>query len=148
MYTGTYQPENEFYEEKPKRSAEAYQLASFSDRFIALLIDFLIVGVISTFIAMLTGRSEAGVATFFITQVAYQWYFLVQSKGQTPGKALKHLSVVKTDGTAITSADVLVRVVGYQLNNIFMLGWIWALFDENRQGWHDKLTNTLVVNQE
>lgn len=147
MYAGTYQPKNEFYEEKRKPSANPYELASLGDRFIALLIDYAIVAVISSALATLTGRREAGFAMFFIVQVIYQLYFLVQLKGQTPGKSMKHLRIVKADGTAITGVDVVLRVVGYQLNNIFMLGWFWGMADEKQQGWHDKLANTLVVKE-
>jgi uncharacterized RDD family membrane protein YckC len=80
--------------------------------------------------------------------MAYQWYFLVDRKGQTPGKKMMHLRVVKTDGAPLTSTDVVLRVVGYQVNNVIMgLGWLWALFDANRQGWHDKLASTFVVKE-
>jgi uncharacterized RDD family membrane protein YckC len=35
---------------------------------------------------------------------------------------------------------------GYTLNTlIMMLGWLWALWDSNQQGWHDKLAKTIVV---
>ena len=147
MYAGTYEPKNEIYEEKRKTSDTTYELASFGDRFIALMIDFVIVAVISGSIAPLVGRSDAGNAVFFIVQVAYQWYFLVERKGQTPGKTMKHLRIVKTDGTPITATDVVLRVAGYMLNNILMLGWICAANDANRQGWHDKLANTIVVQE-
>jgi uncharacterized RDD family membrane protein YckC len=41
---------------------------------------------------------------------------------------------------------VIVRYIGYYINSfIFMLGWIWAIFDSNKQGWHDKLAGTYVV---
>lgn len=147
MYAGTYESKNEVYEEKRKSGEITAQLATLGDRFIALFIDYAIVAVISGVLTTLIGRSEAGVAMFFIVQVIYQWYFLVNRKEQTPGKALKHLAVVKLDGTPINGADVVLRVVGYSLNNIFMLGWCWAGFDEQRQGWHDKLAKTVVVQQ-
>ena len=28
---------------------------------------------------------------------------------------------------------------------IFDLGFIWILFDSKRQGWHDKLAGTVVI---
>lgn len=28
---------------------------------------------------------------------------------------------------------------------ILSLGYLWILFDDNKQGWHDKLVDTLVV---
>jgi uncharacterized RDD family membrane protein YckC len=34
------------------------------------------------------------------------------------------------------------------MNNFFFIGWVWALFDDNRQGWHDKIAETYVVKAE
>jgi uncharacterized RDD family membrane protein YckC len=28
---------------------------------------------------------------------------------------------------------------------VLYLGFIWILFDDRRQGWHDKIADTLVV---
>ena len=55
------------------------------------------------------------------------------------------LRVIKTDGSPISDADAVVRYIGYLLDSIFLIGWLWALFDEHRQGWHDKLAHTYVV---
>lgn len=46
-------------------------------------------------------------------------------------------------------ADAIVRVIGYYIGGaILLLGFLWALWDPNRQGWHDKLANTYVVKVE
>ena len=38
------------------------------------------------------------------------------------------------------------RFVGYLINSpIFLLGWLWSLWDPNSQGWHDKLASTYVI---
>jgi len=34
------------------------------------------------------------------------------------------------------------------VNNFFFIGWAWALFDDSRQGWHDKIAETYVVKAE
>jgi uncharacterized RDD family membrane protein YckC len=28
---------------------------------------------------------------------------------------------------------------------VFFIGWFWAFFDADKQGWHDKLAGTYVV---
>ena len=78
----------------------------------------------------------------------YTWFFLTRNNGQTVGKMLMKIRVVKTDGTPISDADAVVRYLGYLLDGIFLLGWLSALFDENRQCWHDKLAKTYVVKTE
>ncbi len=113
-------------------------------RFIALLIDGFVLGLISAVLFSII--REPGGAAGIILAIAYQWYFPTQHNGQTPGKMALGIRVIKADGGKISDADAVIRYFGYMLNSIvFMLGWIWALFDENRPGWHDKLANTYVV---
>jgi len=124
-----------------------YQLADIGERFIALIIDSLILGMVGGMIGagggnLIFGGSFVG----FILGAAYQWYFLTRQNGQTPGKMVMNLRVVKTDGAPISDAEAVLRYVGYLINSpILMLGWIWALIDANNQGWHDKIASTYVV---
>jgi uncharacterized RDD family membrane protein YckC len=128
---------------------ETYELASISSRLVALIIDSIIMGIVSSILAGITSRGELGFVTYFFLQTAYQWYFLLYRNGQTPGKSATHVRVVKADGTAITGADALLRSLGYTLNGVVLgLGWFWALFDAHYQGLHDKLAKTYVIKTE
>ncbi len=128
--------------DKPKRGD--YELADTGTRFIALIIDGIILGIITGL--LFAGAKNAGGAAGFIVGVAYQWYFLTQQNGQTPGKRVMGIRVIKVSGAPLTFADALIRYIGYYINSVvFMIGWIWALFDKNHQGWHDKLAGTVVV---
>ncbi|MBI5958914.1 MAG: RDD family protein, partial [Chloroflexi bacterium] len=41
--------------------------------------------------------------------------------------------------------QAIVRYIGYYINTAFLLlGWIWAIFDDHGEGWHDKLAGTRV----
>ncbi len=120
--------------------------ASIGNRFIALFIDGIVLAVIGFVLGALTGRSELGGFATFIVGVIYQWYFLTTQNGQTPGKRVMGIRVVKVNGQPLTAADVIIRYIGYYINSVvFALGWIWAFFDSNKQGWHDKLAGTYVV---
>ncbi len=128
--------------DKPKRGD--YELADIGTRFIALIIDSIILGVITG--VLFAGARTTGGVIGFIVGVAYHWYFLTQQNGQTPGKRIMGIRVIKVTGEPLQFADVLVRYIGYYINSvIIMLGWIWALMDKDRQGWHDKLAGTYVV---
>ncbi len=132
------------YVDKPKRSLDR-PLADVGTRFVALIIDGLILGVITAILSG-GGRSSLGGGASFLIGLAYQWYFLTQQNGQTLGKKFLGIRVVKVTGEPLTFTDALVRYIGYYIDSfVFMIGWIWALFDANRQCWHDKLAGTIVI---
>ncbi len=130
--------------DKPKRGDIEYDLAGIGTRFAALIINSIILGII-TGLLVGGGKGAGGVASFLIG-LAYQWYFLTQQNGQTLGKKMMGIRVIKVSGEPLQAADAIVRYIGYYINSVvFMLGWIWALFDKDSQGWHDKLAGTYVV---
>jgi uncharacterized RDD family membrane protein YckC len=66
--------------------------------------------------------------------------------GQTPGMLIFGLRVVSKDGSRVTFWRALGRVIGYVLSiALFFIGFLWILWDDRRQGWHDKLGGTFVV---
>ena len=126
------------------KMAGEYELATLGSRFIAIFIDGIILGIIG---ALLVGAGRgAGGGLSFLIGLVYYWYFLSRREGQTIGKQFMGIRVIKVDGSALTDADAILRYIGYYINSvILMLGWIWAFFDENSQGLHDKLVSTYVV---
>ena len=121
----------------------SYELADIGARLAAWFIDggvlFLIEG------AGFFAARETGLSAGLIVGLIYTWFFLTRNNGQTPGKMVMKIRVIKIDGTPINDADAVVRYIGYLLDSVLFIGWLWALFDENRQGWHDKLAHTYVV---
>jgi uncharacterized RDD family membrane protein YckC len=65
--------------------------------------------------------------------------------GQTPGKRVVGVRVVRTDGKRLKFGNALRRAIGYVISGILFLGYLWILFDNRRQGFHDKLAGTMVV---
>lgn len=65
----------------------------------------------------------------------------------TPGKmAIRATIVDARTGAKPTAAQLAVRYVGYYVSLIPLgLGFVWIAFDPRKQGWHDKLANTVVV---
>jgi uncharacterized RDD family membrane protein YckC len=124
-----------------------YELADVGTRFIALLIDGFVLGLIG---ALLFGAGRgAGGFIGFIIGAAYHWYFLTRQDGQTPGKRIMKIRVIKTDGSPIDDATAVLRYVGYYIDSaIFFLGWLLALFDDKSQTLHDKLVSTYVIKAE
>ncbi len=60
-------------------------------------------------------------------------------------KAL-NIKVVKTDGSQLDLVGALLRYVGLVISIVpLFIGVIWAAFDAQKQGWHDKIAGTYVV---
>jgi uncharacterized RDD family membrane protein YckC len=121
----------------------SFELASIEARFTALFVDSLLLGIFGGFGFMAARVPVAGLS--FLIGLLYTWFFLTRNNGQTLGKALLKIRVVKVDGSAISDSDAIIRYVVSFLNYFFLIGWLWALFDANQQGWHDKAANTYVV---
>lgn len=68
-------------------------------------------------------------------------------KQATPGKMAVSAKLVHADTGAPPSAlQCIGRYFAYFLSAIpLLLGFLWVAFDKRKQGWHDKLANTVVV---
>lgn len=126
---------------------KTYELAGIGERFLALIVDSVILGIISGALGA-DGRWFLGGVVGFIVGVGYHWYFLTRQSGQTPGKMLLNIRVIKTDGTPISDTDAVLRYIGYVINFMLVLPWLWAVIDSENQGWHDKIAKTYVIKTE
>lgn len=68
-------------------------------------------------------------------------------KSATPGKMVLKLKIVDAStGNVLSVGQAIGRYLAYFLAAIpFLLGMIWVGFDKKKQGWHDKLANTVVI---
>lgn len=122
-----------------------YELGDVGTRFVALLIDGFILGIISSILLGTAGTSGGGGASLVIG-VLYNWYFWTRQDGQTPGKRIMKLRVVKADGSQLSDVDAVIRAVSYYVSGLVCgLGYFWALLDDQNRTWHDLLAGTLVV---
>lgn len=143
-------------------------LAGFWKRVAAYLIDSLIVGVAGAVIggvlgavagvALLSGSDAAGPAAVLL-QVVIQLISLVvtaayyagfhASRGQaTPGKMAIGIKVVRTDGSRISLLRGIGRYFAAILSGLILcIGYLMAAFTERKQGLHDMLCDTLVVDR-
>jgi uncharacterized RDD family membrane protein YckC len=119
-------------------------LGDVGTRFVAILIDGFILGLIG---AVLFGAGrEAGGGLALVISVIYNWFFWTRMDGQTPGKRMMGLRVIKADGTQLSDVDAVIRAVGYNISGLFFaIGYLWAFFDDKRRTWHDLLAGTIVV---
>lgn len=112
--------------------------AGFWSRFLAALIDLIVVVVI-------VALPVVTIAFFIPIAVAYfagMWTW----KGATIGGMLLGHKVVRTDGRPIELSVAFVRSVSSILSCLVgFLGCMWAGWDREKQTWHDKIAGTVVV---
>jgi uncharacterized RDD family membrane protein YckC len=123
---------------------DAYELATMGARLGAGIIDWAIVFIVG---GILIGRmGNAGGGMMLVLGLAYHWYFWTQQDGQTLGKRVMNIRVIRKDALPLTAGDAFLRYLGYYLGSLFFgIGFLWALFDDKSQGLHDKMANTYVV---
>ncbi len=118
------------------------QYAGFWIRFVAVVIDAIILSVVGWVIGQVIQAEIIGM----LIGAAYYLYFWVKQKGQTPGKKVMGIRIVRVDGKEIDWMTAVLRYVGYIVSGIpLALGFIWVAFDKQKQGWHDKIAGTFVV---
>lgn len=84
----------------------------------------------------------------FLVWVLYSAFMEASSKQATLGKQAMKIKVVDQNGERLSLFLAFKRNGAKIISFFFMLlGFIWILFDRNRQGWHDKVAKTFVVDQ-
>ena len=148
------------------------QPAGFGRRYIAFLLDIFFLEILGTLVTApmlslsghnlagilvrwgITGRMkpEAALLLAFYALVwvlLLAWYFIgfTAACGQTPGKKIMGLWVVRENGASVHWGTSWIRfMIGYPLSFLPLgLGCYWALADPYHQAWHDKIAGTQVV---
>ncbi len=94
-----------------------------------------------------SGKLDAVVylGTFFLFYVQYFALFTVMG-GSTPGMLLVGLRVVGFDGGPPAPRQLLWRSFGYLVSGgTALLGFLWALWDEDHLTWQDRISQTYLT---
>jgi uncharacterized RDD family membrane protein YckC len=129
------------------------EYAGFWIRFGAYLIDTVLVGFATQIVATIgyAGSEALGVLlslASFVGVVAYYAVLEGGATGQTVGKKVCNIQVV--DEQTMTPGIGTARGVGRYFARILsalalFLGYLWMIWDPNKQTWHDKLAHTCVT---
>lgn len=118
--------------------------AGFWQRFAAAIIDGVLLGVINGILfAALKG---AGYGLGVVLGIAYFTYF-EGSTGQTLGKRALGIRVIDfATGGPIGYGRAFIRYIGKIVSTVvLLLGYLWMLWDSEKQCWHDKFASDVVV---
>jgi uncharacterized RDD family membrane protein YckC len=144
----------------------AFHYAGFWIRFLAALIDGLIVGFSSAAVQAilfpalrpsmsLAGRTSsvmalAGIGYLVGMAIGATYEGLFVSKlGATPGKMVLGLRVVRPDGGPVSLGRAVGRYFAKILSAIILLiGYIMAAFDKEKRALHDMIVDTRVIKKQ
>ena len=120
--------------------------ASFGIRFVAALIDGVLLGIVGAILRGILGFG-LGTAVGLVLGLAYYAYLEGSPSGQTVGKKAMNIRVIDFNGGGpIGPGRALIRYIGRIISGIpCLLGYFWMLWDSQKQTWHDKIATTVVV---
>ena len=125
--------------------AQPTQYAGFFARFLAVLIDAVILGIVNWVIRMALGPLVSAFAGLGLG-IAYEIYFLSSPKQATIGKQALGIIVTDLNGGRIDPGKAALRWVGKIISGLILLiGYIMAAFTERKQALHDIIAGTLVL---
>jgi uncharacterized RDD family membrane protein YckC len=129
--------------------------APLQQRLIGGLVDFAVVGSAAALFEFAFRRlaeddPHSRMALMFallvsgILWILFQYLFLVHGEG-TPGMRFAQLELVTFEGKPVSADARRWRAMASTLSAVSVgLGYAWALVDEDRLGWHDRITGTLL----
>jgi len=127
---------------------KSIEKAGWWRRFWAYALDWLILGLVeaslSWIVFPLIGDTVGTVLVLAITALYFVWPY--SRGGQTLGKKVLGIRVVAIDGSPLNWRRGILRTVGY-VPSMSVVGYLWSIWDRDKQAWHDKLAGTTVVRE-
>lgn len=122
--------------------------AGFWRRFGAAFLDGLILAVPQWILIAIAPDAAAVIyVLFLLIGIAYYTYLEGGPKGQTIGKGALGIRVYDLkQGGSIGFGRAFIRYIGRYVSGIvILLGYLWMLWDPEKQTWHDKFAGSVVV---
>ena len=140
-------------------AALGLKIAYWGERFVAWLIDVIIIGIVVGLLGLLTWFGfgsfswwsgwPSWMPFFNWSGIVYflYWFLLDGAYGQSLGKMIMHLSVVRLDGSRINMGQAALESVGkaFILPLDLLLGWI--LYPRRRQRLFNYVSETIVIRE-
>lgn len=83
------------------------------------------------------------------TLMSFYWLFYVRFIGETPGMTWVGLRIVSFDGASPSPSQLWTRAFGTVLSTAAAgLGFAWSVADEEQLTWHDRISKTLILQEE
>lgn len=102
-----------------------FRIASVADRMLAYALDLLIIGTAALIVTLVLSQTGFGFSPWmlimFLPVLFYHFLFEMFFNGQSPGKMIMGIRVVKTDGSQLTLGSCFIRWI-FRLIDITLMG--------------------------
>lgn len=132
---------------KKERSSNSVKYAGFWVRFLAFILDSILIGAVATILSQGNNAIQSSISL----AIGWLYFAFMESsvKQATLGKMVLGLKVTDMDGKKISFARATGRYFSKILSMIILLiGFIMIAFTEKKQGLHDKIAETLVIKKQ
>jgi uncharacterized RDD family membrane protein YckC len=153
--------------ETPEQTDLEFPIAGIGSRFLAVAFDFVLqvaaliaLAVLAPFVSRASFLENSAAANWFAAIVGFVIFILVYGyyaifeviwNGQTPGKRLVRIRVIKDSGRPITPSEAigrnLMRIVDWQPLPLYGVGIICALLNSRHKRLGDFVAGTVVVHE-
>jgi uncharacterized RDD family membrane protein YckC len=153
--------------ETPEQTDLEFPIAGIGSRFLAVAFDFLLqagaltaLGFLAAFVSSTSIMANPSASTWFaailiivifVLMYGYFAVFEAMWNGQTPGKRLVRIRVIKDSGRPITPSEAvgrnLMRIVDWMPFPLYGVGIICAVLNQRNKRLGDLIAGTLVVHE-
>ena len=121
--------------------------ADFLVRFGGFVVDSVILGAVGQLLVFAISLFAVAWLISVLLGIVYHVYFIASPSGQTPGMRLCRTRAINVDpGQPIDVRAAFVRyIVSLISGMVCFIGYLWMLWDPERQTWHDIGPRGLVV---
>lgn len=114
-------------------------------RIVASIIDSIVLSIIG----FLLGLTLSFVGVIIAPIISWMYYILMEggSWHATLGKRVMGLYIADSNGKGITYSASILRLIGKMLSGLILgIGYLMAFFNDQKQGLHDMIAKTYVLN--
>lgn len=116
-------------------------------RIIAMIID----SIVLSMVGFISGFTFGYFGIIIAPIISWTYYILMEGSSwhATLGKKVMGLCIVDSNGNGITYSTSILRLMGKILSGLILgIGYLMAFFNDQKQGLHDMIAKTYVLNEQ
>ena len=132
----------------PSRTESGFKPVGFWARLLAMVIDLVVLGIVDALLGFLLFDGPQSNGSSLLTLLLFAGYYTlgVSMFSTTLGKRAINAYVLRPDGSKVSALRAFGRWLAYIPSALLLfVGFLIVAFREDKQGLHDRLSDTVVV---